>query len=237
MEITLIFHSSEGESWGTGLTGIGGRIISARVTLRSYDYAANKELKADDLKLGATPSGSVCTKSQPLSLPTQSSDFKVTYSYSVNFLKNNNIKWTSRWDYILYSLPSSNIQWFSIVNSLVIVLFLTGMIAMILLRTLRRDIARYNEASMSEEVQEESGWKLVHGDVFRAPSRGMLLSVLVGSGVQLIFMIIVTLIFACLGFLSPANRGALMTCAMVCYTLLGTPAGYVAARLYKCNFA
>lgn len=39
--------------------------------------------------------------------------------------------------------------------------------------------------------------------------------------------------FACLGFLSPANRGALMTCAMVLFVCLGTPAGYVSARIYK----
>lgn len=43
-------------------------------------------------------------------------------------------------------------------------------------------------------------------------------------------------VFACLGFLSPANRGALMTCAVVLWVLLGTPAGYVAARLYKCEW-
>lgn len=42
-----------------------------------------------------------------------------------------------------------------------------------------------------------------------------------------------TVVLACLGFLSPANRGALMTCAVVLWVLLGTPAGYVSARLYK----
>jgi hypothetical protein len=31
-----------------------------------------------------------------------------------------------RWDYILESMPHTNIQWFSILNSLVIVLFLSG---------------------------------------------------------------------------------------------------------------
>lgn len=81
--------------------------------------------------------------------------------------------------------------------------------------------------------QEEFGWKLVHGDIFRPPRKGMLLAVLLGSGVQVFFMTMVTLAFACLGFLSPANRGALMTCAMVLYVLLGTPAGYVSARVYK----
>jgi len=40
-------------------------------------------------------------------------------------------------------------------------------------------------------------------------------------------------VFACLGFLSPANRGSLMTCVLVLYVCLGTPAGYVSARIYK----
>ncbi|MGH0153289.1 UNVERIFIED_CONTAM: hypothetical protein FKN15_024445 [Acipenser sinensis] len=121
----------------------------------------------------------------------------------------------------------------SIMNSLVIVLFLSGMVAMIMLRTLHKDIARYNQMDSIEDAQEEFGWKLVHGDVFRPPRKGMLLSVFLGSGTQIFIMTFVTLFFACLGFLSPANRGALMTCAMVLWVLLGTPAGYVAARFYK----
>lgn len=130
-------------------------------------------------------------------------------------------------------MPHTNIQWFSILNSLVIVLFLSGMVAMIMLRTLHKDIARYNQMECGEDAQEEFGWKLVHGDVFRPPRKGMLLSVLLGSGVQVFCMTLITLAFACLGFLSPANRGALMTCAMVLFVLLGTPAGYVSARIYK----
>merc|ERR550534_2242323 len=122
---------------------------------------------------------------------------------------------------------------FSVLNSLVIVLFLSGMVAMILLRTLHKDIARYNQIDSGEDAQEEFGWKLVHGDVFRPPRKGMLLSVFLGSGTQLLSMAAITLVFACLGFLSPANRGALMTCALVLFVCLGTPAGYVAARIYK----
>lgn len=41
--------------------------------------------------------------------------------------------------------PHTNIQWFSILNSLMIVFFLSGMVAMIILRTLHKDIARYNQ--------------------------------------------------------------------------------------------
>ena len=44
-----------------------------------------------------------------------------------------------------------------------------------------------------EEMQEDFGWKLVHGDVFRPPTSPMLLSVIVGSGVQLFCMTFITL--------------------------------------------
>lgn len=69
------------------------------------------------------------------------------------FVQNNAVKWSSRWDYILESMPHTNIQWFSILNSLVIVLFLSGMVAMIMLRTLHKDIARYNQADSGEDAQ------------------------------------------------------------------------------------
>lgn len=42
---------------------------------------------------------------------------------------------------------------------------------------------------MVEDVQEDSGWKLVHGDVFRPPKYALLLSVLLGSGSQLFMMV------------------------------------------------
>ena len=45
-------------------------------------------------------------------------------------------------------MQDGEIQWFQILNSLVIVLFMSGMIAMILLRTLHRDIARYNQENV-----------------------------------------------------------------------------------------
>ena len=44
-----------------------------------------------------------------------------------------------------------------------------------------------------EDPQEEFGWKLVHGDVFRPPRKGMMLSVLVGSGVQVCLMVAFTM--------------------------------------------
>jgi len=74
-------------------------------------------------------------------------------------------------------------------NSAMIVLFLSGLVALILLRTLHRDIVKYNELATTEEMAEETGWKLVHGDVFRKPPYSKLLVSCVGCGMQLLGML------------------------------------------------
>ena len=106
---------------------------------------------------------------------------QVIYSYDIKWEKSY-IKWSNRWDAYFKGNPDDEIHYFSIVNSLMIVLFLTGVVAMIMLRTLHKDIASYNEMQTLEEAQEESGWKLVHGDVFRPPTASpILLAVLAGQ--------------------------------------------------------
>jgi transmembrane 9 superfamily protein 2/4 len=59
------------------------------------------------------------------------------------------------------------------------------------------------------------------------------LSVFVGTGAQLALMGALTLLIAALGFLSPSNRGSLVTTLVVVYTLTGCVAGYYSARFYK----
>lgn len=140
--------------------------------------------------------------------------------------------WATRWDkYLLVGEP--RIHWFSLVNSIIIVLFLTGMVAMILLRALHKDISRYNQLEAHEDIQEDFGWKLVHGDVFRTPSYPMLLSIIVGNGSQMFLMASVTIVFAAFGFLSPSNRGSLATVMIVFYMFFAIVAGFVSARMYK----
>ncbi|KAJ8562182.1 hypothetical protein K7X08_011473 [Anisodus acutangulus] len=156
---------------------------------------------------------------------------EIIFTYDVEF-EESDIKWASRWDTYLL-MADDQIHWFSIVNSLMIVLFLSGMVAMIMLRTLYRDISKYNQLETQEEAQEETGWKLVHGDVFRPPINSDLLCVYVGTGVQFFGMTVVTLTFAVLGFLSPSNRGGLMTAMLLLWAFMGVFAGYASARLYK----
>jgi hypothetical protein len=74
--------------------------------------------------------------------------------------------------------------------------------------------------NLERDLNEETGWKLVHGDVFRPPAHRMLLSAAVGTGMQLVLLglsvILVTIMgtfyevrVACLG-------GAVLWCVCVC---------------------
>jgi transmembrane 9 superfamily member 2/4 len=84
------------------------------------------------------------------------------------------------------------------------------------------------------EEREESGWKLVHADVFRPPvDFPMLFCVLAGTGMQLIICSFFLVLFAAIGFLSPANRGSIMIGMLLLFVLMGSFAGFTSARLYK----
>jgi hypothetical protein len=89
---------------------------------------------------------------------------------------------------------------------------------------------RYEEivGDAESEFKEEFGWKLVMGDVFRAPSSSMHLCVQVGTGIQILLCTLVTMLFAALGFLSPASRGALLSTLLGLYIILSGIAGYSA---------
>ena len=98
---------------------------------------------------------------------------------------------------------------------------------------IHRDIAKYNTEDDLEESIEETGWKLVHGDIFRPPNHSRIFAAVIGSGIQLFCMMAITIFFAMLGMLSPASRGALLTASIFVYEFMGLVAGYFAGRLYK----
>lgn len=168
-----------------------------------------------------------------LKVDENSSDMSVVYSYEVEW-EESHIMWADRWDIYLVGAPDDEIHYFAIVNSLMIVVFLTGAVSIIMLRTIRRDIAAYNDLGSMEDAQEESGWKLIHGDVFRPPQKfPIALSVVFGTGMQIGTAITVTLFCSILGLLSPMNKGQTLSTIILLYVLSGSVAGYCTSRLYK----
>lgn len=60
---------------------------------------------------------------------------------------------------------------------------------------------RRDGGPQERDVSEESGWKLVHGDVFRSPRYLVLLSALVGTGAQLALLVLFVILIAIVGML------------------------------------
>jgi transmembrane 9 superfamily member 2/4 len=165
---------------------------------------------------------------------------KILYTYDVMW-KESEVAWTSRWDVYLTedNLVPAQVHWYSITNSILVVVFLSLLVISILVRNLRRDIAAYNALSAlseedAEEAEDEKGWKLVHADVFRPPSTmPMLYCVFVGTGVQLGLALFCAIVFSAVGFLSPARRGSLMNASLAFYMICSVFSGYISSRLYK----
>ncbi|KAG0555573.1 hypothetical protein M758_12G182400 [Ceratodon purpureus] len=162
---------------------------------------------------------------------------KIDLTYAVHW-EETNTSYIRRFDaYLDYPFFEHQIHWFSIFNSFMMVIFLTGLVSMILMRTLRNDYAKYAREdddleSLERDVSEESGWKLVHGDVFRAPRQLVLLSALIGTGAQLAMLVLLVILLSIVGMLY-VGRGAIVTAFIVCYALTSFIAGYVSGGFYS----
>lgn len=156
---------------------------------------------------------------------------EIIFTYNVTWLRSD-IPYSSRWDLYMDMAEGKNIHWFSLTGSLSVSLALAALVAAIMVRTVRRDLQRYN-AEEGDELLHEIGWKYCHADVLRPPPYPLLLAASVGGGVQLACMTGISLLLSLLGFLSPTVRGRLLTAALLLYAAAGAPAGYAAARLYR----
>jgi len=187
---------------------------------------------------------------QPLKLGNEIKfTFEVTWTPTDKSFEN-------RFDrYLDYNFFEHQIHWFSIFNSFMMVIFLCGLVALILLRTLKKDFAKYTREEQDDEEgfgiisngqnstnmsQEESGWKQVHGDVFRAPNHLMLFSALYGTGLQLFFLVCGVVLFAIAGPLHGdvyEKRGEMVSTVIVMYALTSAVAGYGSGSYYRQYFS
>ena len=93
---------------------------------------------------------------------------------------------------------------------------------------------REDDVSSDEEsIEDITGYKLLHGDVFRTPTYPGLLAPLIGSGMQLVFMATGLLVLSCVGVLNPSFRGGFVSVGMGLFIFAGLFSGYFSARVYK----
>ncbi|KAI9118143.1 hypothetical protein K1719_010475 [Acacia pycnantha] len=165
---------------------------------------------------------------------TEDREVGVDFTYSVKWIQTD-IPFEKRME--KYSQASTlphhlEIHWFSIINSCVTVLLLTGFLATILTRILKNDFVKFAHDEEEADDQEEGGWKYIHGDVFRYPRCKSLFAAAIGTGTQLFSLAIFIFMLALVGVFYPYNRGALFTALVIIYALTSGIAGYSAASFY-----
>lgn len=157
---------------------------------------------------------------------------EVEFSYSVQWQKTEE-KYVHRLEKYVDSNQHPEeveIQWFSIINSLVLVILLTCFLAFILIRILKRDVQKYTDP----EDKDESGWKYIHTDVFRFPKHINLLASLLGNGAQLFGISVFVLSLSLLGVFYPDYSYRTMYTAMIIVYVLTTGInGFVSGMFYK----
>ncbi|KRZ10127.1 Transmembrane 9 superfamily member 3, partial [Trichinella zimbabwensis] len=162
-------------------------------------------------------------------------DVAFDLTYEVKW-KPSTVRFHDRFDkYLDANFFKHRIHWFSLFNSFMMVIFLVTVVAFILMRTLRKDYARYEKDLKMDDFDrdfgDEYGWKQIHGDVFRSPSFPMLFSCLIGSGIHVFVLVIVVILITFWGELY-LERGSILTATIFCYALFSPVSGYVGGCIY-----
>jgi len=162
----------------------------------------------------------------------------IMFKYKMEWEEMYSYDYEHRFDrYLDNSFFEHTIHWFSLLNAFMMVLFLLVIVAFILLRTLRRDISRYGAAAaldvenLEADLVDEFGWKLIHGDVFRPGLHQELQCAIVGTGCQLIGVIVLVVVAALMNDLHE-GRGQILGTFIVLYSVCSLVAGYVSGSLY-----
>ncbi|ETV93175.1 hypothetical protein, variant [Aphanomyces invadans] len=155
------------------------------------------------------------------------------FTYSVKWRKEPTWTWEDRTvkDPLLPEVLE--IHWLSIINSFVLVMLLVAFLSIIMFRILKQDVSRYLDPEDGLDINEETGWKLVHADVFRNPPYLVVFCAFVGAGAQLFAMLFGVLGLSLLDVFHPTKRGGIMAALAVAYPLTASIGGYRSASLYK----
>jgi len=160
----------------------------------------------------------------------------LNFTYSANWYTTSKAFATRTERYLDPKFFEHKVHWFSIINSFMLCLFLCAVVAIILMKTLKRDFTRYS-ASEAEELEsmdggDESGWKQVNGDVFRRPDHLAIFTVLHATGCHLACMVLMVLIFAMANSYY-AQRGATATSMIISYVVTVIVGGYEGGRIFR----
>lgn len=158
----------------------------------------------------------------------------IDYTISVKYIKTENISYDQRWNrYLALQKLIISGDW----NSLLILLGVNLVLSIAIYKVVLWNMNKYKqqnsfEKTLDMEFDDDQGWKLLLGDIYRQPPKLSLLCSLVGSGIHLLVTCIIIGILGSVGLLSPGNRGIVATGAILIFTLLPGITSFISMRLY-----
>lgn len=165
---------------------------------------------------------------------TEDKEVGVDFTYTVKW-KETNTPFEKRMKKYFMSalLPHHwDLHWSTVMNSCATVLVLISCLVMFYMRVLKKDISRYADDEELANNEEETGWKNIHGDVFRYPNHKSLFAAALGSGSQLFTLMLLVIMFGLVGVFHPYDRGGLLTSLVIVYAITSVIAGYTAVSFY-----
>jgi len=157
----------------------------------------------------------------------------IQMTYSVHWIQSD-IPFHRRFDrYLDFAFFEHQIHWFALGNSFLLVIFLVGMVSLLFLCALKKD---YETMALQDDhdydkVVEETGWKKLHGDVFRKPEQLPLFSALIGTGYQLYTSFLLVVLLAITGRLYD-TRGTIATASVLTYSVTSLVSGFTSSQTF-----
>merc|ERR1712060_168712 len=104
------------------------------------------------------------------------------------------------------------------------------------MRTLKKDYERFSADDENgldfDNVVDETGWKQIHGDVFRPPEYLPVFAAVIGSGYQVYFSVLFIILAAIFGELYD-DRGSVGTASVLVYAATASIAGVAQSRVFS----
>ncbi|OUM61421.1 hypothetical protein PIROE2DRAFT_62514 [Piromyces sp. E2] len=160
----------------------------------------------------------------------------IEFSYSVKWEKTD-VKFRDRFDrYLESSALEFKIHTLAVINSIVIACLLIAIVITILYKTLKTDskISDDIETGLLEfdtDFGDDYGWKLVHGDIFRRPPHCAILSTLLGSGIQLIILAFIIIVYTMLRDLY-LEQATILSSIIFIYAITSMIGGYYSGSFF-----
>ena len=155
----------------------------------------------------------------------------ISFTYDIIFIKSDK-SFSSRYDH--YFSLNGSYRWAGLVISNFLIFILTFGIFLILTKTVNKDLYKYNTSSVvSDTIIDEHGWKQITGDVFRAPRHPKTLSAFLGTGFEVLCILIASLILSLIGFIKLEIRAKLINYICICCIMFSIISGYVSTFIYR----